>query len=112
MFGIGTTEILIILVVALVVIGPESLPKIAKTVGKTLGEFRRISTDLQRTLNSEIALEEHEQRKKEAKEEYFSNSSDKSDKSGKENPSQENISLAKNDGQGINLEKSDNKDKV
>ncbi len=71
MFGIGTTEILVILVVALIVLGPENLPKIARTLGKTLGEFRRVSTDLQRTLNTEIALEEHNQRKKEAEEELF-----------------------------------------
>ncbi len=71
MFGIGTTEILIILLVALIVIGPESLPKIARTVGKAMGEFRRVSTDFQRTLNTEIALDEHEQRKKEAEKELF-----------------------------------------
>ncbi len=71
MFGIGTTEILVILVVALIVIGPESLPKIAKTIGKTLGEFRKVSTEFQRTLNTEIALEEHAQRKKEAEDELF-----------------------------------------
>ncbi len=73
MFGIGTTEILVILVVALIVLGPENLPKIARTIGKTVGEFRRVSTDLQRTLNTEIALEEHNQRKKEAEEELFGN---------------------------------------
>ncbi len=71
MFGIGTTEILIILLVALIVIGPESLPKIARTVGKAMGEFRRVSTDFQRTLNTEIALDEHAQRKKEAEQELF-----------------------------------------
>ncbi len=71
MFGIGTTEILVILVVALIVIGPESLPKIARTIGKAMGEFRKVSTEFQRTLNTEIALEEHAERKKEAEEELF-----------------------------------------
>ncbi len=60
MFGIGTTEILVILVVALVVIGPESLPKMARTIGKAMGEFRRVSTEFQRTLNTEIAIDEYE----------------------------------------------------
>ncbi len=65
MFGIGTTEILVILVVALVVIGPESLPKMARTLGKALGEFRRVSTEFQRTLNTEIAIDEYEQKRAE-----------------------------------------------
>lgn len=71
MFGIGTPEILVILVVALIVVGPEKLPKFARTIGKTLGDFRRVSTDFQRTLNTEIAFEEHSQRKKEAEKELF-----------------------------------------
>ncbi len=92
MFGIGTTEILIILVVALIVIGPESLPKIARTLGKTLREFRQVSTDLQRTLNTEIALEEHEQRKKEAEKELFEKK-----EAGQENSTNSNtVSLNKN----------------
>ena len=64
MFGIGTTEILVILVVALIVLGPKSLPKVARTLGKGLAEFRRVSTDFQRTINTEIALDEHEKEKK------------------------------------------------
>ncbi|GFM35786.1 Sec-independent protein translocase protein TatB [Desulfovibrio psychrotolerans] len=66
MFGIGTTEILVILVVALIVLGPKSLPKIARSMGKGLAEFRRVSTDFQRTINLEVDMEEHEKRKKEA----------------------------------------------
>ena len=64
MFGIGSTEVLIILAVALVVLGPKNLPGIARTVGKAMGEFRRASTDFQRTINAEVVLEEHEQKKK------------------------------------------------
>lgn len=66
MFGIGTTEILVILVVALIVLGPKSLPKLARTLGKGMAEFRRVSTDFQRTINTEIDLEDHEKRKKAA----------------------------------------------
>ncbi len=76
MFGIGSTELLVILVVALVVLGPKSLPGIAKTVGKVMGEFRRVTTDFQRTMNAEVAQEEHEKRKKEAEEEFFSKGED------------------------------------
>ncbi len=71
MFGIGSTELLVILIVALVVLGPKSLPGIAKTVGKVMGEFRRVSTEFQRTMNAEVAHDEHEKRKKEAEEELF-----------------------------------------
>jgi len=58
MFGIGSTELLVILVVALLVLGPKNLPKIAHTLGRAMGEFRRVSTEFQRTLNTEIAFEE------------------------------------------------------
>lgn len=71
MFGIGSTELLVILVVALIVLGPKSIPQIAKTLGKAMAEFRRVSTDFQRTLNAEVAQEEHEKRKKEAEQELF-----------------------------------------
>lgn len=71
MFGIGTTEILVILVVALIVLGPKSLPKVARTLGKGLAEFRRVSTDFQRTINTEIALDEHEKEKKAAEKKIF-----------------------------------------
>lgn len=72
MFGIGSTELLVILVVALIVLGPKSLPQMARTLGKALGEFRRVSTDFQRTLNAEVDLEDHQRRKKEAEKEFFS----------------------------------------
>ncbi|KAF1074053.1 Sec-independent protein translocase protein TatB [Halodesulfovibrio sp. MK-HDV] len=71
MFGIGTTEILVILVVALIVLGPKSLPKVARTLGKGLAEFRRVSTDFQRTINTEIALDDHAKEKKVAEKKIF-----------------------------------------
>lgn len=54
MFGIGSTEFLVILLVALVVLGPKSLASVSRTLGKAMGEFRRVSTDFQRTLNAEV----------------------------------------------------------
>ena len=68
MFGIGSTELLVILVVALVVLGPKSLATISRSLGKAMGEFRRVSTDFQRTLNAEAAQEEEEARRKKAAE--------------------------------------------
>ena len=63
MFGLGTMEIVVIMVVALLVLGPQKLPGIARTLGRTLGEFRRVSSEFQRTLNEEV---EREERKKAA----------------------------------------------
>lgn len=67
MFGIGSTELLVILVVALLVLGPKNLPKIAQTLGRAMGEFRKVSTEFQRTLNTEIAFEEEAEKHAKAK---------------------------------------------
>lgn len=48
MFGIGMTELLVIFVVALLVLGPKRLPEIARSLGRGLAEFRRASTDMRR----------------------------------------------------------------
>ncbi|MFW6179057.1 MAG: twin-arginine translocase TatA/TatE family subunit, partial [Desulfohalobiaceae bacterium] len=53
MFGIGTTEVLVILVVALLVIGPSKLPDVARSLGKGLAEFKRMSSDVKRTIDLE-----------------------------------------------------------
>jgi len=50
MFGIGMPEILIILAVALIVIGPKKLPDLAKTLGKAFGEFKRSINDLKESV--------------------------------------------------------------
>ena len=48
MFGIGMTELLVIFAIALVVLGPEALPELARSLGRGLAEFRRASNDLRR----------------------------------------------------------------
>ena len=53
MFGIGMQELAIILVVALLVLGPRRLPDFARTLGKGLGEFRKASNDLRRSFMME-----------------------------------------------------------
>lgn len=58
MFGIGTTEFLVIIVVAVLVLGPEHLPRIMRTFTKVMSDFRRVSTEFQRTINLEANQEE------------------------------------------------------
>lgn len=58
MFGIGSTELLVILLVALIVLGPKSLASVSRSLGKSMREFRRVSTDFQRALNVEAAEDE------------------------------------------------------
>ncbi len=48
MFGIGMTELMVILVIGLVVIGPKKLPGLARSLGKSLAEFRHASDDMRR----------------------------------------------------------------
>ena len=54
MFGIGFSEILLILVVALVVIGPKRLPELARILGRGLAEIRRASDEFRGVLNENI----------------------------------------------------------
>ena len=61
MLGIGMQEILIILVVALIVIGPKRLPELARTLGKGLAEFRKAADDLQETVRMDLQKEKHEE---------------------------------------------------
>lgn len=48
MFGIGMTELVVIFVIGLIVLGPRRLPELAKSLGRSMAEFRRASTDLRR----------------------------------------------------------------
>jgi TatA/E family protein of Tat protein translocase len=51
MFGMGMPEILLILAIALIVIGPKKLPDLAKSMGKAFGEFKRATQDFKQALD-------------------------------------------------------------
>jgi TatA/E family protein of Tat protein translocase len=55
--GIGSAELLFILVIALIFFGPRKLPQLARSMGKGLAEFRKASDDFKRTWEREVALE-------------------------------------------------------
>jgi sec-independent protein translocase protein TatB len=59
MFDIGWSEILMIAVVAIIVVGPKDLPRMLRTLGKTMGQLRRTANDFKRQFDD--ALKEAEQ---------------------------------------------------
>ena len=56
--SLGSTELLFILVIALVFFGPRKLPQLSRSLGKSVAEFRRASEDFKRTWEREVSLEE------------------------------------------------------
>ncbi|WP_415718214.1 Sec-independent protein translocase protein TatB [Maridesulfovibrio sp.] len=65
MFGIGSTELIVILVVALILIGPQKLPELIKNLGKGLSEVKKMSNDVKSTLDAEISAADEERKQKE-----------------------------------------------
>ena len=59
MFGsIGMPEMIIILVIALIIFGPRKLPELGRSLGRSLGEFKKASNELRSTLEEEIRIED------------------------------------------------------
>lgn len=51
MFGIGTQELLLILILALLILGPKKLPDLAKTLGKAFGDFQKATRELKEEID-------------------------------------------------------------
>ena len=58
MFDIGFSELVVIGVVALIVIGPERLPRVARTIGHLMGRMQRYVADVKADIDREVELEE------------------------------------------------------
>ncbi|MBE9503839.1 MAG: twin-arginine translocase TatA/TatE family subunit [Proteobacteria bacterium] len=94
MFGIGLTEIIMIMGVALLVIGPDKLPELAKTLGKALAEFKKVVDGVKTSIDGEptrhAAVEEEsakkplDDREEELMREYEDTSSEDEDRKDKD----------------------------
>lgn len=56
MFGIGMPEMLLLLAVALIVVGPKKLPDLAKSIGRSLGEFKKATRDIKESFDPDNEL--------------------------------------------------------
>lgn len=63
MFGIGTGEILIVLVIALLLLGPKEIPKIARTLGRGMRELERAKDELKQSIEFEAEKDEADSKK-------------------------------------------------
>jgi sec-independent protein translocase protein TatA len=59
---LGMQELIIIFVIALLIFGPRKLPELGRSLGKSLGEFKRASNELRNTLEEEVRVEEQKER--------------------------------------------------
>ena len=61
MLGIGLPEVVVILVLALLVLGPQRLPEVARMLGRIYGQIRRASEEFQNTIRQDITLFERQE---------------------------------------------------
>jgi len=61
MFNVGPMELIVVLLVALLVVGPKRLPEVGRSIGKSLREFRRATEEVRYSFESSLDDEGHEE---------------------------------------------------
>jgi Tat protein translocase TatB subunit len=84
MFGIGTPELIIIFVIALIIIGPKKLPDLARALGRGMAEFRKATSDIRANLDMEGELKGMEQEIADSVSGVMVDASEPADKTGSE----------------------------
>jgi len=58
MFGVGSSEVILILIVAIIVLGPKRLPEFARSAGRLIASLRTATSDLKKNLEQEMGIDE------------------------------------------------------
>lgn len=82
MSGIGPSELILLVVVGLLILGPERLPRVATQLGRWIGSARRTANQLRYQLEREITLSDIEGKKKEKEKEREKEKEQQADQSG------------------------------
>ena len=97
MFGLGMPEILLILALALIIIGPKKLPDLAKTLGKSMREFKGAAQDFKNSINMETSITDIDPPADEIKKNIEEANKELADKKNKEDSNDESTKNGDND---------------